>query len=608
MRHLLLWLLLIPSFASAASPAAQYADHEGLSTALELIARSNARAELSVLATTAGGRTLPLLSLAPVDGDPTAPAVLVIGDPLGDTPAGAEAVLALTRGLVVDAYPGRAREMRWYLLPSLDPDGAARFFAESRTCDGANGRPEDDDRDGAVDEDGPDDLDGDGRIAEMLLPDPAGAWLIDEGLARKAEPARGERGLYRKLIEGDDDDGDGRYNEDGPGGAVPGRNFPHGFVHWTPRHGPWAASEIESRALLEFAFAHPEIALVLVFGPANTLASPPAADAANDPRRIMHKPPRGFARRAGLDTQALYGLEELVEIARGIIRPDMTEEDVLGLLDLGPAKAPPAADRVWWDAISADYAAALAAAGHDAPRVASAEPGPGNVQDWAYYQFGVPAFAVDVWTPPLPAAPLDTAAVDSTLAPATPDTTSTIPPDLRALADLGEAALDGSGVLPWREVTLADGTIARVGGEAPFARRTPPAGALDTLLPPVLDFVAALPERLPRLEGLDVEIESRGDALWVVIAHVRNGGALPYPTVQGRRTRRPRPVALTLEGAEVLEGRARQTVVQVPAMGAASVRWLVRGSPGDMINLRAEAPGFGAAAAGVPLRETGGRR
>lgn len=615
----LLTIALLPTLALAASPATHYVDQTGLATALSLIERNNARASLSTLATTAGGRDLMLLSIASRDGAAGAPAVLVVGDPLGDTPMGVEAVLALARGLVTDAYGGRALDVTWHLIPSLDPDGAARFFAKPRRCDGVNDRPEDDDRDGAIDEDGPNDLDGDGYVAEMLLPDPDGGWLIDAGLARKADPAAGERGLYRKLVEGDDDDGDGLYNEDGPGGAVPGRNFPHGFVHWTPRHGPWPASEIESRALLEFAFAHPEIALVVILGPANTLAAAPTDDPAADPRAAKHKPSRWFARSAGLDTQKMYGVDELLEIARETLnQPELTEDDVLTFLNLGPATAPPPGDRAWWNAISTDYAAALAVAGLDAPRVAAAEPGPGNLQDWAYYQFGVPAFAVDLWTPPLPPPEIDPATADSTAADpesadttaaaAPPDTTIADDPALRALADLGDGALDGAGVLPWREVALADGTVARVGGEAPFARRTPPPAQLDSLLAVPLAFVAGLPDRLPRLGGLDVEIESRDDALWVVTAHVRNDAPIPYPTAQGKRTRRPRPVALTLEGAAVLEGRARQTLAQVPAMGSASVRWLVRGSPGDMITIRAEAPGFGADAAGVPLRETGGRR
>ena len=70
-----------------------------------------------------------------------------------------------------------------------------------------------------------------------------------------------------------------------------------------------------------------------------------------------------------------------------------------------------------------------------------------------------------------------------------------------------------------------------------------------------LTFLMTLPEWLPRLDGLHVEIESRGGDLWSVEAYVNNGGRIPYPVTQGKRSRRPRPVAVTLEGAEIMEGR-----------------------------------------------------
>ena len=609
MRSISLVLVaLVFSSLAAASPAALYHDEEALTTALRLLERGNARASLTALATTAGARDIHLLTVSPSRAAGATPAVLVVGNPLGTTPLATEAALGLARRLVSDEISGRAAAMTWYLIPSLNPDGAAGFFATPRVCDGVNARPEDDDRDGARDEDGPRDLDGDGLIASMLLPDPAGAWLLDDDdprLPRKADPAAGERGLYRLLTEGDDDDGDGRYNEDGPGGAVPGRNFPHGFTHWQTRNGPWAASEIESRALLEFAFAHPEIAMVLVFGETNTLKAAPTADPTTDPRVMKHKPPRWLAREAGLDTQKMYSVAELLAIGREAFnRPNLTEDDVLSYLSLGPAASPPPSDRKWWDAVSTAYGDSLKAHGPDAPRVDPTTSGSGSVEAWAYYQYGTPAFAVDFWTPPLPVAPTDSLSAGE----APPDTTATGDPSLKALATLGDRALDGAGFRPWREVELADGTKVLTGGEAPFAMRTPAPAMIDSVLAAPLAFLATLPDWLPRLDGIELEIESRGSDLWDVVATVANGGRIPYPTAQGRRSRVPQPVAVTLDGAEILEGRARQVIKQVPAMGSASVRWLVRGSPGDMVNIRAAAPGFGADAVGVALRETGGRR
>jgi len=608
-------VLAAAASASGASPATGYTDAEQLETALRLLERQHERVSLSSLARTAGGREVSLLTIEPDEKTAPAPAVLVVGDPLGTTPLATKAALELARLLVIGGEE-RAHEVTWHIVPSLDPDGAARFFAEPRRCDGVNDRPEDDDRDGARDEDGPDDLDGDGLIASMLLPDPEGAWILDDDdprLPRKADPAAGERGLYRLLVEGDDDDDDGRYNEDGPGGAIPGRNFPHGFVHWKPGHGPWPASEIESRALLEFAFAHPEIALVLVFGASNTLATVPVSEDAADPRAGKHKPPRWLARAARLDTQAEYGLETLLDALREARRrPDLVEDDVLAVLDLGPARTPPPPDLDWWNAVAAAYRDTLSAAGLAAPRVAAPPSGPGAVEAWAYYQFGAPTFALDFWSPPLPTAPPDSltadipeteiASPDSSAAPES-KLSAGVDPDLLALTALGDDALGGRGLLSWSECALRDGTRVLTGGEAPFAMRTPPAAHADSLLSAPLSFVLDLPGWLARLDGLDVEVVRRGGDVWSVTAHVRNEGRLPYPTAQGKRCRRPRPVAVELTGAELLEGRDREVIRQVPAMGAATVRWLVRGDPGATIRVRAEAPGFGADAVETTLQE-----
>ena len=65
---------------------------------------------------------------------------------------------------------------------------------------------------------------------------------------------------------------------------------------------------------------------------------------------------------------------------------------------------------------------------------------------------------------------------------------------------------------------------------------------------------------------------------------------------------------VTLEGAEVLEQRARQVVNQVPAMSAAPVRWLVRGKAGTLVEIRASAPGLGTVQLAVDLERQGGQR
>ena len=174
------------------------------------------------------------------------PTILLVGGLDGVSTAGAEAVLRVTDELL--GAPERLPAgVAFLAVPWANPDGLARQQVDG-TGGGRNDLAHDDDGDGAVDEDGPDDLNGDGLITTMLLADPEGGWLLTDdepALPKRASSAAGEQGAYRWLSEGKDDDGDGLYNEDGLGGVVVGKNFPHAFTMWTSDSGRWAASTSE---------------------------------------------------------------------------------------------------------------------------------------------------------------------------------------------------------------------------------------------------------------------------------------------------------------------------------------------------------------------------
>jgi hypothetical protein len=143
-------------------------------------------------------------------------------------------------------------------------------------------RPSDDDRDGLVDEDGPNDVDGDGDILEMRVRDENGDLVVDERDDRLMRPRKaGEKGRYRMLgVEGVDDDGDGKVNEDPVGGVDPNRNWPG---EWRPPAqqsgaGPYPLSEPETRATALWMLEHPRIAAVQSFHNAGQMIlRPPAA-------------------------------------------------------------------------------------------------------------------------------------------------------------------------------------------------------------------------------------------------------------------------------------------------------------------------------------------
>jgi hypothetical protein len=157
-------------------------------------------------------------------------------------------------------------ERAFYVLPCVNPDGRAHWFDAPNTMHSSRGgkRPVDNDRDGLFDEDGPDDLDGDGEICQMRVEDPDGDWKPDPENPRlmvRCEP--GERGKWRLVgEEGFDNDGDGLVDEDGPGGYDPNRDWPSDWRTASEQGGagPYPASLPETRNVVAFLESHPNVA------------------------------------------------------------------------------------------------------------------------------------------------------------------------------------------------------------------------------------------------------------------------------------------------------------------------------------------------------------
>ena len=167
---------------------------------------------LHAIATSPGGIVLTALEIGPEAGQKVRklPAVFVVGNLEGVLPIAAEAALNLADRLLQN--PAATKTLTWFILPNANPDAAARFGGKPLAADERNATRHNDDMDDQVDEDGPDDLDGNGVITEMRVKDPAGEWIPVDGeprLMRKADPAKGERGVYKLYQEGIDNDGDG---------------------------------------------------------------------------------------------------------------------------------------------------------------------------------------------------------------------------------------------------------------------------------------------------------------------------------------------------------------------------------------------------------------
>ncbi|MHB9028838.1 MAG: M14 family zinc carboxypeptidase, partial [Candidatus Latescibacterota bacterium] len=91
----------------------------------------------------------------------------------------------------------------FYIIPRVNPDGAERMFAPLKTGSRTNTHALDDDNDGRLDEDGPEDLNGDVNYTVMRVNDPEGVYMIDPDeprLMKKADPVKGETGAYKIFL------------------------------------------------------------------------------------------------------------------------------------------------------------------------------------------------------------------------------------------------------------------------------------------------------------------------------------------------------------------------------------------------------------------------
>ena len=245
---------------------------EGYRTPSEVLReiRNLSGAEVSVLATSPGDREVLVATVG--TSAPGRPEVLIVADPTGMKPVASEVALALAK-YVAKGGGMLAESSVFHVVALANPDAAASMREHGVA---GRGRPMDADRDGRLDEDGPDDFDGDGVIRTMRVPDLDGGWLAgdDARSSRKAEAAKGEFAVFRLEQEGTDLDGDRLRNEDAAGGVVYEANWPHGWDEYARNSGAFALSEPETRGLADFVIAHPNIALVVVLGDRDNFADP----------------------------------------------------------------------------------------------------------------------------------------------------------------------------------------------------------------------------------------------------------------------------------------------------------------------------------------------
>jgi hypothetical protein len=478
--------------------------------------------------------------------DTSKPAMYVDGNIHGNEVQAAETCLYLIWYLVENA--DRVEKLRtlldervFYIVPTVNPDGRAYWFNGPNTPHSSRSgkSPLDDDRDGTADEDGYDDLNGDGQITLMRRKDPQGRFKVSADDPRQLVPIRpGEQGQYELLgLEGIDNDRDGQVNEDPPGGYDMNRNWP---ADWQPGHiqfgaGDYPLSWPETRATAEFFVEHPNVAGV-----------------------------QAFHNAAGM-------------ILRGPAHPSRQ------------AQYPAADDRIA-EAIGATGARMLpfyqnSVIHRDLYEVR------GGFIGWTYEHLGIFSFTNELWNDQQLLGQAQSAGGDAAARRARGPGQN----DDQMFAS--DRLLFGATFVEWKPFKHPLYGDIEIGGFVKESQRVPPSFLLEELCHRNAAFVIYHADQMPRIAWDEVKVEALGPETFSITASVRNSRTIPSVSQQAaqRKIGLPDVFSLTgpsvsVEGGGVLVNRDTGEVDLVehdPArlrldggvgsQGVARVRWFARG-------------------------------
>ncbi len=290
-RFGLVWLLLtmglVGTPASArpqqfTPPPGDYLTPDRMDAELLELEKTYGRLELSRLGQSPEGRTIWLCTFRSPQYAANKPEALVVANLEGDRLASTEVAMGLIRRMATRSSIW-AQSGTLHIMPCVNPDGWAQAV---KGLPPTRGAAIDEDRDGRADEDGPADINGDGRVLWVRIPTAAGEWYqqpSDPRAMARVENGGETGGGFRLMREGWDQDGDRRIMEDGPGGIAVDRNFPHRWQQYAASAGPYPLSEMESSTLARFVISRPKLAWTLVLDDEDNLAQPPKGQEKVDP-------------------------------------------------------------------------------------------------------------------------------------------------------------------------------------------------------------------------------------------------------------------------------------------------------------------------------------
>ena len=471
----------------------------------------------------------------------------------------------LVSGYGKDADVTYALDSRaFYICPRVNPDGAEWALADKPKYIRSSTRPYPYDEEpigGLVHED----IDGDGRMLTMRVPDPNGAWKIcpeEPRLMVRRDPAEFGGTYYRLLPEGPIEDYDGVTITIQPKKERLdlNRNFPE---HWRQEveqrgAGPYPTSEPEARALVDFIAAHPNITCGVAFHTYSGVLLRPYDD--RDDKEFP--------------AEDLWTYQKIG--AKG--------KEITGYPHIS---------------VYHDF------------RYHPKEIITGGFDTWLYEQMGIFGWTVEIWSPQRQAGIEEYKFIDWWREHPLED-------DLKLLK-WSDEVLEGKGYVDWYPFEHPQlGQIELGGWDNVYAFNNPP--------PPFLEKeIALFPEWLvwqaliaPRLELYEASAKSLGDGAYRVRLVVHNTGWLPtYGTKKAVEKKVVRGVICEIEvpeGATLETGKPREQLDQLegraykhasdasdPTEDRVKVEWVVRAPEGGVVKLVARHDRAGVVRAEVAL-------
>lgn len=447
-------------------------------------------------------------------------------------------------------------ERAFYICPRVNPDGAELALQNPPQIVRSSVRPYPYDEQ-PINGLRQHDIDGDGRILTMRIPDPNGPWKIspnDSRLLVSRDPVETGGDYYRLLPEGvfDEFDGHTLHLPEKRERLDLNRNFP-GL--WRGEHeqtgaGPYPASEPEVHAIVDFISRHKNIG-------------------------------------AGVALHSYSG---------ALLRPysyqgddKFLAEDLWAFEKIG-AKG---TELTGYPAVSAFHDFSY----HPNEIIT------GALDDWMYDSLGLFAWTVEIWSPLRAAGITDFKLFDWYRQHPHQD-------DQKLLA-WSDRTLGDKGFVDWYPFDHPQlGPIALGGWQPLFSFWNPPESQLEKEISPVVDWLIWHGQLLPRLAWLDLSATHVSDDIFLIQAVAQNQGWLPtYISKVGLKKRLTRGVTFEIslaDNAELIEGERRVTTKELEgrahkncapfgwAAGAGDItdervttRWLVRGKIGVEVTITA---------------------